>query len=61
MQEPIGVDNKNGWKRLDLQLLAHLAWAQLAGLHGLGLEDARECVFNGVDRIGLCEVSHISE
>ena len=64
MQEPVEVDNEDGWKRLDLHLLAHLAYAQLASMHELGLRDVHECVFNGEDRIGLredSEVSHIRE
>jgi hypothetical protein len=49
------MEDKNGWKRLDLHLLARLARAGLADLRGLRLRDMCECVLNGVYRIGLRE------
>ena len=49
------MENENGWKSLNLDLLGHVAWAQLADLYGLWLRDVRKCVFNGVYRIGLRE------
>ena len=55
VQEPLKMEDKNGWKRLDLYLLDHLAWALPADLYGLGLQDVRECVFNGVHQVGLRE------
>ena len=42
------MEDENWWKRIDLDLLAQLAWALPADLYGLGLRDVRECVFNGV-------------
>jgi hypothetical protein len=42
------MEDENGWKGLDLYLLAYITWAQLADLYGLGLRDVRKCVFNGV-------------
>ena len=51
------MKDKNGRKCLEKHLLARLARAGLADLdlHGLGLQDAHECVLNGVYRIGLHE------
>ena len=47
------MEDQNGWKRLEKHLLAPLARAGWAGLHGLGLRDERECILDGVYRIGL--------
>jgi hypothetical protein len=55
VQESLKMEDENRWKRLDLYLLAHLAWAQLTNQYGLVLRDVRERVFNGVYRIGLHE------
>ena len=41
------MENENGWKRLDEHLLACIAEARSAILHGLRLGDAHEGVFNG--------------
>jgi hypothetical protein len=49
------MEDKNGWKRLEEHLLARLARAGWADLHGLGPRDACERVLNGVYRIGLSE------
>jgi hypothetical protein len=49
------MEDENGWKRLGKHTLAHLARAGLADLHGLGLRNVCERVFNGVYRIGLRE------
>jgi hypothetical protein len=49
------MEGENGWKRLDLHLLARPARAGLADLHGLELRDVCERVLNGVYRIGLRE------
>ena len=49
------MEDKNRWKRLEKHLLARLARAGLADLHRLGLREVRECVLNGVYRIGLGE------
>ena len=56
IQEALKMEDENGWKRLDLHLLAHLARAGLAAdLHGPGLRDVCKCILNGVHRIGLRE------
>ena len=49
------MENENRWKHLEKHLLARLARVGLANLHGLGLREVRECVLNGVYRIGLGE------
>lgn len=49
------MEDENGWKRLDLHLLARPARAGLAALHGLELRNVCERVLNGVYRIGLRE------
>ena len=49
------MENKNGWQRLEKHLLARIARAGWADLHGFGLRDESECVLDGVYRIGLCE------
>ena len=49
------MEDENRWKSLNLNLLAHIARAQLADLYGLWLRDVRNCVFNRVYRIGLRE------
>jgi hypothetical protein len=41
------MENENGWKRLDEPLLAGVAQAGWAVLHGPRLGDAHEGVFNG--------------
>jgi hypothetical protein len=55
IHEPLKMEDKNGWKRLEKYLLACIARARLADLHRLGLRDVCECVLNGVHRIGLRE------
>ena len=55
VQEPVKMEDENRWKSLNLNLLAHIARAQLADLYGLWLRDVRNCVFNRVYRIGLRE------
>lgn len=42
------MEDQNGWKRLDLHVLARLARARLANLPGLGLQDVCESVFDGM-------------
>ena len=37
VQEPLKMEDENGWKRLEKQLLARLARSGLANLHELGL------------------------
>jgi hypothetical protein len=49
------MEDENGLQRLEKHLLACLARAGLADLHGLGLQDMCECVLNGVYRIRLRE------
>ena len=49
------MEDQNGWKRLEKHLLAPLARAGWAGLHGLGLRDECKCILDGVYRIGLRE------
>jgi hypothetical protein len=49
------MEDEDGWKHLKKNLLARLARAGLASLHGLGLRDICERVFNGVYRIWLRE------
>ena len=55
VQEPLKMKDKNGWQRLEKHLLARIARVGWANLHGLGLREVRECVLNGVYRIGLGE------
>jgi hypothetical protein len=55
VQEALKMEDENGWQRLEKHLLARLARARLADLHGLGLRDMCECVLNVVYRIGLRE------
>jgi hypothetical protein len=55
VQETLKMENENRWKHLEKHLLARLARVGLANLHGLGLREVRECVLNGVYRIGLGE------
>ena len=55
VQEPLKMENKYGWQRLEKHLLARIARVGWADLHGLGLRDECECVLDGVYRIGLCE------
>ena len=47
VHEALKMEDENKWKRFDLHFLA------LADLHWLGRRDVRECVSNGVYRIGL--------
>ena len=49
------MEDEDGWQRLEKNLLARLARAGLADLHGLGPRDVCECVLNVVYRIGLRE------
>jgi hypothetical protein len=51
------MEDQNGWKHLEKHLLAPLARARWAGLHGLGLRDECKCVLDAVYRIGLHEGS----
>ena len=53
VQEPLKVEDKDRWKRLEKYLLARFARVGLADLYGLGVRDVCECVFNGLYRIGL--------
>jgi hypothetical protein len=55
IQEPFKMENKNGWELLEKHLLARLARAGSANLHGLGLRDVCERVLSSVYRIGLRE------
>ena len=55
VQEAFEVKDEHGWKRLDQHLLARLARARRANLHGLRLRDVSECVLNCVYRVGLCK------
>ena len=50
VQEALKMEDENGWKRLDLHLLARPARAGLANLHGLELREVcrSERVLNGV-------------
>ena len=41
------MEDENGWKHLNLYLLADL--------YGLGLRNVRKCVFNGAYQVGLRE------
>jgi hypothetical protein len=51
--ETFEMENENGWKRLNEQLLARIAQAGRAILHGLRPGDAHEGILNGVYRIRL--------
>jgi hypothetical protein len=42
------MEDQNGWKHLNLHVLARLARGRLAGLPGLGLQDVCESVFDGM-------------
>jgi hypothetical protein len=53
IQEALKVEDKNGWQRLKKHLLARLARAGVADLHGLSLRDVRQCILNSVYRIRL--------
>ena len=60
IQEPLKMEDKNGWKLLDEHLLARLAEARRSELDRLQVRDACECVFYSVHRIVLesFDVSH---
>ena len=49
------MEDENGWNRLEKHLLARLARAVFADLHGLGPRDVRKCLLNSVYGIGLRE------
>ena len=49
------MEDKDGWECLEKHLLARLARAGMADLHGLGPRDECECVLNVAYRIGLRE------
>ena len=51
--ETLEMENENEWKSLDEHLLARIAQAGWAFLHGLRPEDANEGVLNGEHRIRL--------
>ena len=51
--ETLQMENENGWKRLDKHLLARIAKAGWAILHGLRPGEANEGVLNGEYRIRL--------
>lgn len=53
VQKALEMEDENGWKRLEKNLLARLARVGLADLNELGLRDACECFLNCVYRIGL--------
>ena len=53
VSETLQMENENGWKRLDEPLLAGIAQAGWAVLHGPRLGDTHEGVFNGQHRIRL--------
>jgi hypothetical protein len=46
VQEALKMKDENGWQRLEKDLLACLARAGLANLHGVGLRDVCECGMN---------------
>ena len=45
IQEPLKMENENGWEHLDEHLLACLAEARRTELHRLQVRDACESVF----------------
>jgi hypothetical protein len=48
IKEALQMEDQNGWKRLNLHVLARLARARLADLPWLGLQDACESAFDGM-------------
>ena len=48
IQEALQTEDQNGWKCLDLHVLARLARARLANLLRLGLQDMCQSVFDGM-------------
>ena len=60
IQEPLKVENENGWKHLDVHLLARLSEARWTELYRLQVRDACECVFHSVHRIVLLDCVDVS-
>jgi hypothetical protein len=48
IKEALQMEDQNGWKRLNLHVLARLARGRLADLLGLGLHGVCESVFDGM-------------
>ena len=58
IQEPLEVEDENRWKLIDEHLLARLASARWTELNRLRVRDPYECVFYGLHRFVLLDVSH---
>ena len=54
-REPLKMKDENRRKCLDVYLLARLVEADWTERHGLRMRHVRECVLNGMYRIGLHE------
>ena len=57
MQEALKMEDENGWKRLDENLLTRLIGARLTKRNRLWVRDTCKCVFYKVHRIVLSKLT----